>query len=152
MTPLQRHQAAVKAAATRRANLRAARMGGTAAPPPRPPFTPPPPPASNPWNAPPATPPTPPPAAAPPRNTAGGLWGRPQPTVDDARADVLVALENLYALQCKATGIDDEKRNAFDKYKKALTRALAISPDPLMRNEAETALRVAAMHLVKLTF
>lgn len=144
---LTRHMAAVKAMATRSGKPRPT----ATAPPPRtgPAWQPPPPPPNNPWNA--APPPPPPPPAAQPAST----WTPGQgalPTVEDAKAEVLVALENLYVLQCKATGITDEKRNAFDKYQKALTRALAPSPDPLMANEAQTALRVAAMHLVKLTF
>jgi hypothetical protein len=153
MTPHQRHMAAVKAAATRRRNLQhlhnaAAGHATPPPPPPPPPATPP----ANPWNAPP--PPPPPTPAQPAAQPANGnnIWGRPKPTVENARAEVLVALENLYAIQCQATGITDDKRNAFEKYQKALTRALAPSTDILLRNEAETALRVAAMHLVKLTF
>jgi len=143
--------AAVKAMATRSGRPARQRTATATAPPPPPrtgpAWQPPPPPPNNPWNAP---PPPPPPAAQPASTWTPGQAALP--TVDDARAEVLVALENLYVLQCKATGITDEKRNAFDKYQKALTRALAPSPDPMMANEAATALRVAAIHLVKLTF
>lgn len=143
---LTRHMAAVKAMATRAGRPVRPRRG-FAPPPPRPaaPPPPPPPPPPNTWQAPPRP-------TAPAAHGNGGLWGKPQPTIENARAEVLVALETLYALQCRAKGITDEMRNTYDKYEKALTRAMAPSTDPLLRNEAETALRVAAIQLVKVTF
>jgi len=141
--------AAIKAAATRRAK----RNGGQAAPRPRTPFTPPrptppPPPASNPWAAPPP-PPTPPPPPAAPRST----WtAAPKPTVASARLAVVAALEDLFVLDCKATGITDDKRKAFETFKKVLTKALAPASSVEMRNENDTALRQAALQMVRLTF
>lgn len=168
MTAAQRSAAAYKAAATKRARAQQQRQAGYAPPPyTPPPYTPPPPPppASAPMRCPacgvvfPANtvhrcvstrPPVPPPSAqaAPPPGRAFA----PKPTVDNARATVLVALEDLYALQCKETGITDERRECFRKYRKALAYALGPISNQAMKNEADTALRVAAIQLVKVTF
>jgi len=58
----------------------------------------------------------------------------------------------LFALTCKEQGLTEERRNAFDKYKATLTRALQPSPDQASKNEADTAFRVAVIRLVKETF
>lgn len=110
------------------------------------------PPPSNPWAAP-----------APPRPTqapsnGGGLWSTPKPTIESQRAIVLASLTDLFALvaadakQKNGGKTPDALSEAFDRYQKMLTRALAPSTDSAMKNEADTALRVAAMNLVKLTF
>jgi len=186
MTPLQlkRHLAAVKAAATKRAN--AARAAGHhvpfTQPPPRPAAPPPPPPPSGwaggtsgwaprpagsprPSPPPPFTqaPPAPPPAPATPR--PGQAFSTPKPTVKNQRLEVVAQLENLFVLVCRDSGLGvgthtkggccaahDEMRKTFDTYKKTLNRAIAPSVNSATQNEADTALRLAAVALLKLTF
>jgi hypothetical protein len=138
MTPQQRSAAAFKAAATRRARLQAQR-GGFAPPPP------PPPPTRRPNPSFTSPPPAPPPAS-------GRAFSTPKPTVEVARATVLVALEDLYALHVAAKGKTPEMDAAFDKYQKVLTKALGPVSSVEMQNEADTALRQAALTLVRLTF
>jgi len=65
---------------------------------------------------------------------------------------VLAAIEDLFVLTCKEQGITPQRRAAFDKYKLTLTRALAPSPDQASQNEADTALRVSIIQLVKEAF
>jgi hypothetical protein len=170
MTPQQRRNAALKAAATKKRNQAAARGGY--APPPTPPsnsnsplrchrcgavytgthacpqVAPPPP---NPW-APGAAPPPPAahwtPGSRPQPTTVFG----PKPTVENARAEVIVALENLYALVVKASGLTTERDDAFRKYKLALNTALGQLSNQAMQNEANAALCVAAIRLWKVTF
>jgi hypothetical protein len=140
MTPQQRSAAAYKAAATRRAKLLAQRGGFAPPPPPRrpnPSFTSPP-------------PPPPPPATWAP--TSGRAFSTPKPTLEVARATVLVALEDLYALHVAQKGKTPEMDAAFDKYQKVLTKALGPVSSVEMQNEADTALRQAALTLVRLTF
>jgi len=182
MTPQQRRDAALKAAATKRAQKAAGHQRPGAARPSPPnnrpyaPWTPsgaaPPPPrpaplrcaacgmvypANQPHYCTPRTappPPPPPPAAAGPIRPT---WvGQPKPTVDTARAEVLVALENLYALQVKATeangGDPSTLKAAFATYQKALRYALGTTTSREMENEAKTALRVAGIQLWKAAF
>ena len=172
------HMAAVKAAATRRGRPA---PNPPSAPPPPPPRRPAPPnphptnlrcgfcntyyPAGTTHTCPvrPTPPPPPNPWAAPPRPTTapsngGGLWSTPKPTIESARADALLAFENLYLLVAadakhKNGGkTPDHLVDAFNQYKKCLARALAPSPDAGSKNEADTALRVSMNQLVKLTF
>jgi len=72
--------------------------------------------------------------------------------VSSARLAVVKALEDLFVLVCRDTGITDERRHAFEKYKAALGRALAPSINAATQTEAETALRIAATKLIALTF
>jgi len=99
---------------------------------------------------PPFTPPIAP-QAPPPATSRGTVFG-PKPTVENARAEVLVKLEDLYALVCKESGMTPEREKAFRQYKLALNRALAKSTSLEDANEAATALCVAALQLVKVTF
>jgi hypothetical protein len=171
MTPQQRRNAALKAAATKRRN-QAARSGGYAPPPTPPPSnTPmhcrrcgtvypagrahtcvaPPNPTQappNPW-APGGAPTTPPSFTSRPAATT--VFG-PKPTVENARAEVIVALENLYALVVKESGMTTERDDAFRKYKLALNTALGQLSNQAMQNEANAALCVAAIRLWKVTF
>jgi hypothetical protein len=152
-TPLSRHNAAVKAAATKRRNAANARANGFAppSPRPRPAWTPPPPapPASGASS--PFTQALPPPPPTQPRPPAGAAFTT-KPTVSNARLAVVKALEDLFVLVCRDTGITDERRHAFEKYKAALVRALAPSVNAATQTEADTALRIAATKLIALTF
>lgn len=177
MTPLQlkRHLAAVKAAATKRARAAAggAPRAAQAVPPAGSTWTPPPPPPPRPaWTPPPPRPrvppftqaPPPPPPAAPTQRP-GAAFTTPKPTVRSQRQTVVVELENLFVLVCRDSGLGagthttvgccaahDEMRKTFDTYKKTLHRALAPSANTATQNEADTALRLAAVALLKLTF
>lgn len=153
MTAYQRHMAAVKAAATKRARKAQQQAnGGYAPPPPRPQ------PSWTPPSAPPSSAYTPPPPPPPPSTgftpTAGNLWGTPKPSAASQRLVVLAALEDFLAVKVAETGITQEQRDAWEKYKKVKTTALSLRPDAdtTTRNEADTALRVAAMALIRLTF
>jgi len=149
MTPQQRRDAALKAAATKRRNLAAAaaRAGFTPAappppppppPPPRPAWTPPPPP--NPWAAP--APPPPPPS---PASVNGRAFATAKLTAEDARANVLLALEDLYALLPKTPELLD----GFARYQKLLNVAVRQTTPT---HEADSALRAATVQMIKLMF
>ena len=161
MTAHQRHMAAVKAAATRRANLHRQRVG-TQTPPrpvPPPPVTPPPtaPPQNPHWQTPPVTPPPPPRPMTPPP-PPGRAFHTAKASVETARANVLVALEELFALvaaKTKPTASPEEWKamaKSFETYKAVLTRAVAPSANTAEQNEANVALRQAALTMVRLTF
>jgi hypothetical protein len=159
MTPQQRSDAARKAAATKRRNA-AAR--GFAPPPPRPQPT---------WQGPlscsrcgqPAAggtglcdacrrvtaPPPPPPPPTAPRATAFASAAK---TVAEQRLAVTNALVDLFALVCAEKGKSQERIDAFELYKKAMRRALSPASSTQDQNEADVALRLATITLIKQTF
>ena len=167
---LKGHMAAVRAAATKRGQPRPNHRTTTAPPPPRSwpgssSSTPPPRPAplhcstcgtiypaNQVHRCQPSAPP-PPAAPAPSRPT----WvGTPKPTVENARLEVLVSLENLYALSVKAIeargGDSKPLKDKFETYQKMLRTALGSTSNAAMENEAKTALCVAGIQLWKATF
>ena len=64
----------------------------------------------------------------------------------------LSSLESAFILRLKETGITDDARHAFDKYKKLKALALAPTLNVFTQNEADTALRQAVITLVKFAF
>jgi len=154
MTPDQykRHMAAVKAAATKKRNAAAAAGRPYAPPPPRPtppPYTPPPPP---PPTSGPSSPYTQAPPAPPTQPRPAGAAFAPKPTAQAQRLVVIKALEDLFILVASESGITDERRHAFKKYQAVLARALAPGLDAHSQNEADNALRAAAMKLFTVCF
>jgi hypothetical protein len=80
------------------------------------------------------------------------VFSTPKPTHRAQKLIVLAALEQLFALKLAETGITDDVRHAYATYKKV--KALALGPtssDPA-RIEADSALRMATIHLVKLAY
>jgi hypothetical protein len=165
MTAQQRTNAALKAAATKRwQQACAAAAAAGLPPPPRSAFgstSTPPPPRPTPPPPPPPPPSSPRPQAAP-RPTA---FTAPKPTVRNQRQVVVAALEDLFVLVMRDSGLGtgahakpgccpahDDARKAFDGYKKALNRALAPSINVETQNEADAFLRLAAISLIKVTF
>jgi hypothetical protein len=76
----------------------------------------------------------------------GPVFATPKPALRPLRLAALVALEDQPAT------VTEDVRTAFKLYQKVKNRALAPSTDIAMQNEADTALRVATLNLVKLAF
>jgi hypothetical protein len=125
MTPQQRTAAALKAAATRRAN-RAAGIG----PQPR---------SRNAWT---------PRAAAQPRAASAPIFA-PKPTAQAAALDALAAFETALITKITESGITPALEAGYQKYTKC--KALALAPGTPV-HEANTALRMAAIEAIKLIF
>lgn len=127
MTPQQRSDAARKAAATKAAN-RANGIGPT---------------------------PKAPRAPRAPRTTAAPAWvpgATPRPTSQGQRLVVLAALEDFYAVRMNEIGITQDARDAFERYQKIKALALGPTSSAAAQTEADSALRMAAITLVKLSF
>jgi len=88
-----------------------------------------------------------------PRPT-GPVFSTPKPALRPLRLAALVALEDVFKQKCmdQPATVTEDVRTAFKQYQKVKNRALAPSTDVAMQNEADTALRVATLNLVKLAF
>jgi hypothetical protein len=84
----------------------------------------------------------------------GPVFSTPKPALRPLRLAALVALEDVFKQKCmdQPTTVTEDVRSAFKQYQKVKNRALAPSTDVAMQNEADTALRVATLNLVKLAF
>jgi len=122
MTPQQRSDAARKAAASRRAN----QANGTTT------------------SAPGARPTS--------RQVVNQYKATPAPNYRDARLVAMAAVEDAFILKVKTDGINDEARDAYTRYQKLKARALAPAVNQETQNEADLALRMSVIHLVKLAF
>lgn len=135
MNSAQRSAAARKAAATRRAKRQArAYAGATSGT-----YSSPPPPRST------YTPPVTPRPAAP-------IYSAPVKTSRGLKLAALAALEDVFVQQCKESGVTDDARKAFAQYQKLKALAIGHTSNSAMQNEADTALRMATINLVKVTF
>jgi len=65
---------------------------------------------------------------------------------------VLAALTDLLAVRQAETGITQDARDAYAKFQKLLALALGPTANAAMQTEADSALRMAAVTLVKLAF
>jgi len=84
----------------------------------------------------------------------GPVFSTPKPALRPLRLAALVALEDVFKQKCmdQPATVTEDVRTAFKQYQKVKNRALAPSTDVAMQNEADTALRVATLNLVKLAF
>jgi len=76
----------------------------------------------------------------------------PAPNYRDARLVAMAAVEDAFILKVKTDGINDEARDAYARYQKLKARALAPAINQETQNEADLALRMSVLHLVKLAF
>lgn len=102
-----------------------------------------------------APPPPPPrPAQTAPRAASFGskAYAQPAPTYRGLKLVALASIENAFVVRMKEQGITQDARDSFATYQKLKTRALAPSINSATQNEADTALRIAVINLVKLAF
>lgn len=93
------------------------------------------------------------PTAAPSAASFGSkAYSAPAPTYRDAKVVALSSLESAFVLKLKESGITDDARAAYDKYKKLKALALAPTLNVFTQNEADAALRQAVIALVKFAF
>jgi hypothetical protein len=91
------------------------------------------------------------------RKRGGPAFSTPKPTTRGLKLVVLAQLEDLVAVHFRDIGINQEARDAFAKYQKVKTMALAGSNGGgalalAQQTEADSALRMAVLTLVKLVF
>jgi len=82
------------------------------------------------------------------------VFSTPRPNYRALKLAALVALESVFTQKLAEQGITDEVRSAYGTYRKLKTLALApsASTTPEMQREADVALRMATINLVKLAF
>lgn len=115
-------------------------------------YTPPPPPPSNPWGARARrrrsrrfSSATPPPPQTP-------VFATPKPNYRALKLAALVALEQAFTQKLAEQGITDDVRTAYGTYRKLKALALGATSSTAAQTEADAALRMATVHLVKLAF
>lgn len=87
------------------------------------------------------------------RGTRGGpAFAAPLPTSRELKLVALNALQDVFVMRLKEQGITQETRDAYEKYKKILSLAMGPVSNQSMQNEADLALRMATIQLVKLAF
>jgi len=97
-------------------------------------------------------------AGIPPKSTGrkrtrgGPAFSTPKPTAAGLKLVALAALEDVLVTKLRDTGITPEVRKAYDRYSKLKALALGPVTSPAMQNEADSALRMATVELVKLAF
>lgn len=129
MTPQQRSDAARKAAASRRAN----RMNGNGSS------------TGSSYSNGHTT-------ARPTSRQTVNSYKAPQPTYRGLKLVALSALEDAFVMKLREQGISDDAREAYARYQKLKALALGPSVNTATQNEADTALRMSVIHLVKLAF
>jgi len=82
----------------------------------------------------------------------GPAFATPLLTARDQRLVVVAALTDLVALRRAEKTLGDDGIKAFDQFKKLLVMGLATCSTPEAQTEADSALRMAAITLVKLSF
>lgn len=93
------------------------------------------------------------PPARPRRATRGGpAFAAPAPSTRGQKLIALAALEDLFALKLRDTGITQDDRDAFARYEKLKALALGPTTNSAMQTEADSALRMATIALVKVAF
>jgi hypothetical protein len=85
---------------------------------------------------------------------SGPVFATPAPNARALKLAGLVALEAAFTQKVVelGKGVTDELRDAYAKYKKCKALALGAVANSAMQNEADTALRLAVVALVKLTY
>jgi hypothetical protein len=81
------------------------------------------------------------------------VFATPAPTYRALKLASLASLEETFKQKLAETGINDEQRAAWATYKKVKALALGTTNNNIaMQNEADLALRMATIALVKLTY
>lgn len=88
-------------------------------------------------------------ATSAPRKRA---FSTPAPNYRGLKLIALAALEDAFVVRLREHGITDDVRKAFAQYQKLKALALGPQSNSAMQNEADTALRMATVNLVKVTF
>lgn len=83
---------------------------------------------------------------------SGPVFSTPAPNTRALKLAGLVALEAAFIQKTAESGATPELRAAFAQYKKVKALALGAVANSSMQNEADTALRLAVVALVKLTY
>jgi hypothetical protein len=84
---------------------------------------------------------------------SGPVFTTPAPPSSTAlRLVAMAALEDVFFQKCAEVGVVQETRDAFAKYKKLKALALGHTSSVEAKREADAALCVSVVHLVKLTF
>jgi len=91
-------------------------------------------------------------AAAPPKPRKGQAFATPKQTPRDMKLVALAALEDLFVTQLRDKGVTQDARDAYDKYNKLKALAMGPASNTATQNEADAALRMATIQLVKVTF
>jgi hypothetical protein len=86
------------------------------------------------------------------RTRGGPAFTTPKPTAQGLKLVALSALEDVFVVKLRDTGISPDARKAYETYKKLLALALGPVSSTAMQNEADAALRMATIALVKLAF
>jgi len=86
------------------------------------------------------------------RARGGPAFTTPKPTAQGLKLVALAALEDVLVVRLRDAGITPEARKAFDRYQKLKALALGAVTSTAMQNEADSALRMATIELVKLAF
>jgi len=89
--------------------------------------------------------------AVPQPSTSNPLFA-PKPSARDLKIVALAALEDATKGKLAEAGVTQDARDAWDKYKKVKAYALGNVKSVADQNEADVALRMAVLALVKLTF
>jgi hypothetical protein len=87
-----------------------------------------------------------------PRPKRGQAFATPKQSPREMKLAAVSALEDCFVTQLRDKGVTPEARTAYDKYKKLLAVALGPISNTAMQNEADAALRMAAISLIKVTF
>lgn len=97
---------------------------------------------------------TPPPTSnVPPAASFGSkAYAAPVPTYRGQKLVALAAFESAFVLKLKEQGITTEARDGYARYQKLKALALGNVTNSATQNEADAALRMAVIHLVKLAF
>lgn len=98
-------------------------------------------------------------AGIPPKSTArrtttrgGPAFATAKPTFRGAILVALSAIEDAFFLKQAEVGVTPEARGAFATYEKVKALALGQTSSTAAQTEADSALRMAVVHLAKLTF
>jgi hypothetical protein len=97
-------------------------------------------------------PPVTPKAAPAPAFRKHGGYVAPAPSYRGVKLVALSAIEDAFILFTKEKGISQEARDTFAKYQKLKALALGNTTNSATQNEADAALRMAAIQLVKFAF
>jgi hypothetical protein len=91
-------------------------------------------------------------APAAPAKPAAPVFATPKPTYRPLQLVALAAIEDVFVVKLRDKGITPEARIAFEKYQKLKRLALGATNNVATQNEADSALRMAIVHLVQLAF
>lgn len=86
------------------------------------------------------------------RGRGGPAFSTPKPTTRDQKLVVVSALTDLMALNIADKGVTPEATAGFERFQKLLALALGPCSSTAAQTEADSALRMAAIQLVKLAF